>query len=333
MPAANDVLGGGGRWAPRAALVLCILPLLLAAGLVGALAAASEGLPTERPARQVVQVPPLQLNSSTVHRLTRVRQRDLAVAVLANNGSVYNVLAAYNAWMARFPKVPMEVLSTTVWTELPPKRKRDVFRIPYMVSKRVVLPRAKHLPVDENSALTGRGAAHALRHLAETYPNAKWYMVTNPRAFVVMPNLLASLENLDEAAAWVVGQAIPEGMQLNGTGHGALLSRPALERLVPRLDSCLNHWAAESADIFMVKCAAADGSIAEARLAGLYAGLATDVNLSLRSYYPEGLVQLPLAFSNVEAKDMYVYSYFLFEAKTRGRGTLDHRMTCTVERR
>jgi len=65
---------GGSRWWPNVAFVLYVV-LLLAAGLVGVLVSATG---TERPERQVFQFPPLQLDGSDVHHLTRVQQRDLA---------------------------------------------------------------------------------------------------------------------------------------------------------------------------------------------------------------------------------------------------------------
>jgi len=137
--------------------------------------------------------------------------------------------------------------------------------------------------------------------------------------FVVVPNLLASLEALDEREPWAIGRALPGNLLKQGMpGPGALFSRPTLERLLGQLDRCLHRRPSKPADAFLLRCAALDPAIEPARLAGQYVGKAADVMDGLRPYHPEGLVQFPLAFMDAEPADMYTYDYFFFHAKTHG---------------
>jgi len=273
-------------------------------------------------------IPPLRVENVAAWQQRRLQFEDVAVAVLTSNRTVYEAIAAYNTWMTRSRAASAELVGSTVWTSFPNKVHWYPWTLPYNTSQPIVLPPVKYIAVENEDVFKARGATYALYYLAQARPLAKWYMITNPSVFVVLPNLVASLENVDESQPWIIGRSLPDSLlKPRMPGPGVLLSRPALLQLLPEIKNCLGEWPDKLADDFLLRCArTVDSSIQTAHLAGQYVGRATDITNDLRKYHPEGLVPFPISFMNIEPQDMYTYDYFLFQFKTHGpTDRADHR--------
>jgi len=247
---------------------------------------------------------------------------DLVIGVMSSRQTLKRALAVENTWKRWSPARDVVLYSampllnaSAVWDELVEGDREwmtyhrlgegeDVpLRFPAFVDL--------GLPQRYDNAILPEVVA-ALRHMWAAYPNKRFYMKADDDTYVVVPNLLAALGQLDSTADLYVGLPLYGG-SFNSGGAGYLLSHSAMGKLMNVIDECIAAHGYEGApeDLTIGRCLALAGIRPMKTHFGLYYVDVLSMLAYCRAAIPEGLVQFPVTFHKVFPTMMYMYDYYL----------------------